>query len=143
MNFKVRISAANALLHLHDRNILANYYFRLWGALLETLANSEHVDDFSEFLHHETMCKQICKTLCKLIVFITKDDLRQLNDIIIQHYDVCSAQFSIFLKSLLPDQLELVIEASNHLKHIQQDVQLTANQNASLELLRQLIYLPQ
>lgn len=143
VNFKVRISAANALLYLPERDILANYYFRLWGALLETLTNSEHVDDFAEFQHHETMCKQICKSLSKLIALIAKDDLTQLYDIIMQHYDVCSAQFSTFLKSLLPDQVELVIEASNHLKHIQQDEQLTSNQSASLQLLRELTCLPQ
>ena len=85
-NFKVRISAANAMLNLNHRELLSNNYIRVWFTLLDSLANSEHIDDFSEFQHHETMCRQICNALCKLMTLMTKDDLSQLQEAVMKYY---------------------------------------------------------
>uniref|UniRef100_A0A0P6FSH6 HEAT repeat-containing protein 6 n=1 Tax=Daphnia magna TaxID=35525 RepID=A0A0P6FSH6_9CRUS len=85
-NFKVRISAANAMLNVKHRELLSHHYIRIWFTLLDSLANSEHIDDFSEFQHHETMCRQICNALCKLMTLITKDDLSQLQEAVMKYY---------------------------------------------------------
>ncbi|KAI9561255.1 hypothetical protein GHT06_012211 [Daphnia sinensis] len=142
-NFKVRISAANAMLNVKHRELLSHHYIRIWFTLLDSLANSEHIDDFSEFQHHETMCRQICNALCKLITLITKDDLSQLQEAVMKYYDVFSAQFSKFLKSLLPEQLELVIEASEYMRQLGQPVgSLTQSQKSAVELFQELLIIP-
>ena len=141
-NFKVRISAANALLYLNHRQILGSHFSRLWLALLDSLATSEQIDDFSEFQHHETMCRSICNTMCKLITLMTKEDLSQLHEVIMKYYDVCSANFSKFLKSLLPEQLELVIEASNYVRLLKQSSGLLSSQTTTLELFQDLLIIP-
>ncbi|KAK4004717.1 hypothetical protein OUZ56_006443 [Daphnia magna] len=142
-NFKVRISAANAMLNVKHRELLSHHYIRIWFTLLDSLANSEHIDDFSEFQHHETMCRQICNALCKLMTLITKDDLSQLQEAVMKYYDVFSAQFSKFLKSLLPEQLELVIEASEYIRQLGQPVgSLTQSQKSAVELFQELLIIP-
>lgn len=141
-NFKVRISAANALLYLNHRQILGNHFNRLWIALLDSLATSEQIDDFNEFQHHETMCRSICNTICKLITLLTKEDLGQLNDVIMKYFDVCSANFSKFLKSLLPEQQHLVMEASNYVKLLEQSSGLLSSQMSTLELFKDLLVIP-
>lgn len=85
-NFKVRISAANAVLNLKHRELLSNNYIKIWYTLLDSLANSENIDDFSEFQHHETMCRQICNAMCKLMTLMTKDDLSQLQEAVMKYY---------------------------------------------------------
>ncbi|EFX85475.1 hypothetical protein DAPPUDRAFT_314210 [Daphnia pulex] len=142
-NFKVRISAANAMLNLNHRELLSNNYIRIWFTLLDSLANSEHIDDFSEFQHHETMCRQICNALCKLMTLMTKDDLSQLQEAVMKYYDVCSSQFGKFLKSLLPEQLELVIEASSYIRQLGQPIEsLTQSQKSAVELFQELLVIP-
>lgn len=140
-NFKVRISAANAMLHLNNRQLLSTNYMRIWISLLDTLATSEQILEFSEFQHHETMCRQICNTLCKLMILMTKEDLSQLQDIVIKYYDICSEHFSKFLKSLLPDQLELVMEALNYIQQFGPDSSLSASQQSTLTMLKELLNL--
>ena len=142
-NFKVRISAANAMLNLKQRELLSNYYIRIWFTLLDSLASSEHIDDFSEFQHHETMCRQICNALCKLITLMTKDDLSQLQEPVMKYYDVCSSHFCKFLKSLLPEQLELVMEASDYIRQLGLPTDsLTQSQKSAIELFQELLVIP-
>lgn len=142
-NFKVRISAANALLYLNDRQILGNHFIRLWISLLDSLSCSEQIDDFSEFQHHENMCRSICNTMCKLITLMTKEDLNQLEEVVMKYYDVCHSSFTKFLKSLLPDRLELVIEASNYVRQfVQSPALLSKEQKSTLELFQNLLVIP-
>lgn len=56
--------------------------------------------------------------------------------------DVCSSQFGKFLKSLLPEQLELVIEASTHIRQLGQPIHLTQSQNSAVELFTELLVIP-
>lgn len=74
------------MLNVKHRELLSHHYIRIWFTLLDSLANSEHIDDFSEFQHHETMCRQICNALCKLMTLITKDDLSQLQEAVMKYY---------------------------------------------------------
>lgn len=141
-NFKVRISAANALARLNDRALLSKHFVRIWLALLDALSSSEQIDDFAEFQHHETMCRQICNTCCKLVTLLAKEDLSQLLETLVKYYDVCSSHFGKFLRSLLPDQLELVMEASAHLKQLKQSGQLSRDQETTLQLLQELVVCP-
>lgn len=131
------------MLNLQSREMLSNYYIRIWLTLLESLANSEHIDDFAEFQHHETMCRQICNALCKLISLMTKDDLSHLQEAVLKYHDVCSSHFGKFLKSLLPEQLELVIEASDYVKLLGQPVDLLSHsQKSAIELFQELLVIP-
>lgn len=142
-NFKVRISAANAILHLRDRELMTNYYMRIWVALLDSLAASEQIEDFSEYQHQNTMCRQICNALCKLITLMTQDDLGQLHEAIMNYYDIFSSHFNQFLKSLLPEQLELVIEAANYVQQLGlSNSSLTYSQRSTIELLQELLVVP-
>jgi len=127
------------MLHLNDRQLLSTNYIRIWISLLDTLATSEQILEFSEFQHHETMCRQICNTLCKLMTLMTKEDLSQLQDILMKYYDVCSEHFSKFLKSLLPDQLELVMEALNYIQQLGPDSSLSASQQSTLNMFKELL----
>jgi len=57
--------------------------------------------------------------------------------------DVCSSHFGKFLKSLLPEQLEQVIEASNHIRQLGQPIgSLTRSQNSAVELFTELLVIP-
>lgn len=140
-NFKVRISAANAMLHLNCRQLLSANYTRIWQVLLSCLASCEQIDDFSEFQHHETMCRQICNTLCRMMTLATKEDLSNLHEILIKYYDVCLVHFEKYSKSLLPDQLEMVLEASNYVKQAVSP-SLTSSQRSALELFNELLRIP-
>ena len=131
------------MLNLQKRELLSNYYLRIWCALLESLGNSEQIEEFAEFQHHETMCRQICNTLCKLITLMSKEDLGLLQDPVMKYYDACSSHFGKFLKSLLPEQLELVIEASNYVRQFDlQNDSLTEGQKATVHLFQELLIIP-
>lgn len=74
---------------------------------------------------------------------MTKDDLGQLYEALMKYYDVFSSHFGKFLKSLLPDQLELVIEASGYVRQLGlPHGSLTATQKSTLELLQDLLIIP-
>lgn len=131
------------MLNLQSREMLSNFYIRMWLTLLDTLASSEHIDDFAEFQHHETMCRQICNALCKLMTLMKKDDINQLHEAVMKYYDICSSHFGKFLKSLLPEQLELVLEASNYLRQLVFQVDsLSQNQKSAVELFQELLIIP-
>lgn len=75
------------------------------------------------------------------MILMTKEDLSQLQDIVIKYYDICSEHFSKFLKSLLPDQLELVMEALNYIQQFGPDSSLSASQQSTLTMLKELLNL--
>lgn len=57
--------------------------------------------------------------------------------------DVCSSHFGKFLKSLLPEQLELVIEASSYIRQLGQPIEsLTQSQKSAVELFQELLVIP-
>lgn len=131
------------MLNLNRRELLSSFYVRIWFALLESLANSEHIEEFAEFQHHETMCRQICNTLCKLITLMSKEDLSQLHEPVTKYYDACSSHFGKFLKSLLPEQLELVIEASDYVRQFDLKNDLfSESQKATIALFQELLVIP-
>ena len=143
LNFKVRIAAASAMLHLSSRTLLSKNYFPIWTALLESLASSEQINDFAEYQHHERFEMQICTTICKLITLMTSDDLSTLHEILIKYYDTCGLCFEKFLKSVLPDQLELLLEASTHIQHMNMTTAyyLTPDKKSALNLFNDLLQL--
>jgi hypothetical protein len=141
-NYKVRISAASAMLHFNSRSLLSTHYIRIWSTLLESLASSEQIEDFAEYQHHERFEAQICNTLCKLVTLMTKEDLSSLNEILVKYYDVCAQCFEKFLKSLLPDQLELMLEASSYVQQLKVLGQHTPNQQSALDLVTELLKVP-
>lgn len=131
------------MLHLSSRTLLSKNYFPIWTALLESLASSEQINDFAEYQHHERFEMQICTTICKLITLMTSDDLSTLHEILIKYYDTCGLCFEKFLKSVLPDQLELLLEASTHIQHMNMTTAyyLTPDKKSALNLFNDLLQL--
>ena len=58
-NFKVRINAALALSVPSSREHYGSCYIITWIALLNGLDNSENMEDFSEYKHHDNLLDQV------------------------------------------------------------------------------------
>ncbi len=77
------------------------------------------------------------------MTLMTKDDLSQLQEAVMKYYDVCSSHFGKFLKSLLPEQLELVMEASDYIRQLGLPTDsLTQIQMSAIELFQELLVIP-
>lgn len=58
-NFKVRINAALALAVPEKRTHYGHSYFDIWNALLNSLDNTQNIEDFSEFKHRDNLIDQV------------------------------------------------------------------------------------
>lgn len=58
-NFKVRINAALALGVPEHRALYGQHFSAVWTALLAGLDNSEHMADFTEYKHRDSLLDQV------------------------------------------------------------------------------------
>jgi hypothetical protein len=58
-NFKVRINAALALSVPSSRQQYGSCYITIWTALINGLDNSQNMEDFREYKHHDNLLNQV------------------------------------------------------------------------------------
>ena len=97
-NFKVRISAVNALLTPTSRQCYGSVelFGTIWSGVLSSLESSEEMEDFTEFKYKETLQNQILLMLLHLLGVATIEDVsllrkgaQQHQHIFLQHLNRC------------------------------------------------------
>ena len=136
-NFKVRINAALALAAPAKRAVFGEQLAYAWGHLLEALETAQNITDFNEFKHRDTLLRQICLTLCRVVSLLEPADLAQAADTLAAHLDTVTAHLSRLPSALLPEQSEPLLAAVENLRLLKQnrDGALSAEQVQAVELL--------
>ncbi|XP_055949845.1 HEAT repeat-containing protein 6-like isoform X1 [Argiope bruennichi] len=87
-NFKVRISAVQALTALPSRAFYGNLYPVIWQDLVSALYSTSSDVNFKEIKHQENLHDQLCFSLCQLASLIKPEDLVEIKDCILCSQEV-------------------------------------------------------
>ncbi|GFR20539.1 HEAT repeat-containing protein 6 [Trichonephila clavata] len=79
-NFKVRISAAQALTTLTSRKFYGKLLPVIWHELLSALFSTSLDVNFKEIKHQENLRDQLCLSLCQLAILITSEDMTAIKN---------------------------------------------------------------
>ncbi|XP_043198699.1 HEAT repeat-containing protein 6-like [Amphibalanus amphitrite] len=136
-NFKVRINAALALSAPSKRAVFGDQLPYAWRHLLEALETAQNITDFNEFKHRDTLLRQVCLTLCRVVSLLEPADLAEAADALASHLDTVSAHLARLPSALLPEQSEPLLAAQDNLRLLKQRRAgaLSAEQSRAVELL--------
>ncbi|GFS93751.1 HEAT repeat-containing protein 6 [Nephila pilipes] len=87
-NFKVRISAAQALTTLTCRKFYGNFLPAIWNELISALFSTSLDVNFKEIKHQENLRDQLCLSLCQLSVLITYGDISAIKNEILRAQEI-------------------------------------------------------
>lgn len=107
-NFKVRISAANALSSLKTRQHYGDIrlFGWTWKNAVESLVSSENLSDFTEFKFKSNLQNKICHLLCHLLSIALPDDLPVIQSSISENSALINDQIAKYLDEVAKEQLD-------------------------------------
>lgn len=118
-NFKVRINAAAALAVPERREQFTSEHFAtVWGALLESLEQSDHIADFNEYMHRDNLVDQLCLTLAHHIVLAEVGDLPMMAGKL-KRFDSIATKWLRVHNRMVPERAASLLAAGVQLKTLQ------------------------
>lgn len=114
-NFKVRISAAQALTVLESRELYNELFSVIWLQLLEALYSANTDVNFKEIKHQENLLDQLCYSLCRLTSMATCKDLAVICQETLESSEILFTSMWKFGLNTSVDKIEEVCNAIEHL----------------------------
>ncbi|GIY47714.1 hypothetical protein CDAR_124091 [Caerostris darwini] len=127
-NFKVRISAAQALTTLTSREQYGDHLIIIWQNLISTLLSTSSDVNFKEMKHQENLLDQLCYSLCHLASLLTLEDILKINSSIVNSQEVLLISMWKFGSRLCKEKdsvLHTAIDKINSLKKASNDSEQT------------------
>ncbi|XP_063983533.1 HEAT repeat-containing protein 6 [Diachasmimorpha longicaudata] len=131
-NFKVRTNAAWAL---GSCKSYGKYVPFLWKSIVLALENSQHVPNFVEYNHRESLLQQLCLTLGHVAASTAPSDLQILWPDIKDHVNEIEGYMRNFRERALPEKTDDFITAKTVLKNYSQTMSLDSNERYIAEVL--------
>ncbi|XP_011306252.1 HEAT repeat-containing protein 6 [Fopius arisanus] len=123
-NFKVRTNAAWALASCKS---YGKYVPFLWKSIVLALENSQHVPNFVEYTHRESLVQQLCLTLGHVAVNTHTEDLHILWPDIKDHLQEIQGHINNFQERALPEKTDDFVRAKLILNNYSQTTSLNSN----------------
>ncbi|XP_035221258.1 HEAT repeat-containing protein 6-like isoform X1 [Stegodyphus dumicola] len=114
-NFKVRISAAQALTVLESRELYGSLLPSIWKNILFVLSSATEEVNFKEIKHQENLNDQLCYSLCQLASLMTIDDLFAVSNDTIEVTEKLLTSMWKFGSHATEDKILHVCNAIEHL----------------------------
>ncbi|XP_015121818.1 HEAT repeat-containing protein 6 [Diachasma alloeum] len=124
-NFKVRTNAAWAL---GSCKSYGKYVPFLWKSIVLALENSQHVPNFVEYTHRESLVQQLCLTLGHVAASTEPGDLQILWLDIKDHVEEIEVHIKSFQERALPEKTDDFVRARAILNNYSQTVSLHSNE---------------
>uniref|UniRef100_A0A6V7IXR0 HEAT repeat-containing protein 6 n=1 Tax=Bracon brevicornis TaxID=1563983 RepID=A0A6V7IXR0_9HYME len=131
-NFKVRTNAAWALASCKS---YGKYVPFLWKSIVIALENSQHVPNFVEYTHRESLVQQLCLTLGHVAARTDPSDLQILWPDIKDHVDEIEVHMKHFQERVLPEKTDDFVRAKLILKNYAQTMSLHSNERFIADVL--------
>lgn len=134
-NFKVRINAAISITTPAERQHYGQYFMDIWSLLLLALEQSNHLIDFNEYKHRDSLQEQICFSISHLINLMLMEDTVAMKNELFPLIDITKQNWERVLNRLLPEKSATLISATGKLKEWLQNKPKSPEQKNALQIM--------
>ncbi|XP_054717303.1 HEAT repeat-containing protein 6-like [Uloborus diversus] len=120
-NFKVRISAAQALTVLNSRQSYGNLFSSIWLQLISALFSAASDVNFKEIKHQENLCDQLCHSITQLASIISYEDVCEISDRTTDSSEILLTSFWKYGSRTTKEKCEDISFAIEHLTFLKNE----------------------
>ncbi|XP_011187082.1 HEAT repeat-containing protein 6 [Zeugodacus cucurbitae] len=117
-NYKVKINATTALIHIRKREHFGEHYSNIWSAVLDAIEQSNNLINFYEYNHRDQLQEQMCFLICHVIKLATLQDITILSRILLEKLEVLKNTWIRVLRRLIPGKAAPLLSCSTHLNDL-------------------------
>ncbi|XP_050331563.1 HEAT repeat-containing protein 6 [Bactrocera neohumeralis] len=117
-NYKVKINATAALIHIKEREYFGEHYSNIWSALLEAIEQSNNLINFYEYNHRDQLQEQMCFLICHIIKLANLQDIIILSRVLFNKLEIVKNTWMRVLRRLLPGKAAPLLSCSTHLNDL-------------------------
>lgn len=129
-NFKVRIHATCSVTSPQNRSEFGVYFMNIWCTLLMALEQSNHLIDFNEYKHRDSLQEQLCTSLSHLINLMQPEDSIAMKNELVPLIDITKQNWNRVLNRLLPEKSLTILTACAKLNEMEKNTQVSEQRNA-------------
>ena len=107
----------------------------VWSLLLEALEQSNHLIDFNEYKHRDSLQEQICFSIAHLINLMLIEDTLAMKNELFPLIDITKQNWERVLNRLLPEKSATLLSATRKLKEWDQSNAKSPEQKNALRIL--------
>lgn len=117
-NYKVKINATAALIHIKKRAYFGEHYSNIWSALLEAIEQSNNLINFYEYNHRDQLQEQMCFLICHIIKLANLQDIIVLSRVLLNKLEVVKNTWIRVLRRLIPGSAAPLLSCSTYLNDL-------------------------
>lgn len=117
-NYKVKINATAALIHIKKREYFGEQYSTIWSAVLEAIEQSNNLINFYEYNHRDQLQEEMCFLICHIIKLANLQDVTLLARVLLKKLEVVKNTWIRVLRRLIPGKAAPLLSCSTHLNDL-------------------------
>ncbi|XP_067638384.1 HEAT repeat-containing protein 6 [Eurosta solidaginis] len=134
-NYKVKINATTALLHIKKRSYIGEYCGTIWKTIIEAIEQSHNLFNFYEYNHRDLLQEQLLLLLCHIINLATVDDYILFSRIMLKRTEVVRNTWVRVTRRMIPEKAAPLLVCSSQLYKLLKSNTLNPEQKCSVKLI--------
>ncbi|XP_036319801.1 HEAT repeat-containing protein 6 isoform X1 [Rhagoletis pomonella] len=136
-NYKVKINATTALIHISKRKYFGEYYEMIWNTVIRAIEQSYNLQNFYEYNHRDHFQEQLCLLICHVIKFAALHDYTMFSRILTGKLEVVQKTWIRVTTRMIPEKAAPLLSCSSNLDDLlKSDPTLTPEYTNAIKLVR-------
>ncbi|XP_004536698.1 HEAT repeat-containing protein 6 [Ceratitis capitata] len=131
-NYKVKINATMAVIHICRREYYGEYYEVIWSTALTAVEQSHNLINYYEYNHRDQLQEKLCYLISHMIELAHLNDFIMLSRILLKRKEVVKSTWIRVLSRMIPEKAAPLLSCLTRLEDLLKTETLSSDQNIAI-----------